>query len=1055
MTKESREEKIARMDWREVRRVLQESAPSAAARAADAVGGENISPEEQALRDYYGEAKFRALRDLSERAAEIKKELGNVVLLPGIMGSHLSVESGGDEDSVWFNFWRIVKGDMARLELKSDGKTNANGENVKATGLIGWYYALALETLQAEPFPYDWRLNACDSADKLADFVREKFAGETVHFVAHSMGGLVVRNFIRQHKELWNDVKGRLVMLGTPNMGSFAAIQGLMGRNETARKLAKIDFFHNAAQLSKIINTFLGLYQLSPSQAINPEIYEETLWKNFPEVLYKDYLLSVPKFHQDLLDARTLTVDANRMTYIAGVGFATPTGLKPISNGNFDFETTLDGDGTVSHKLGLLEGVTTYYVNEAHADLPNNELVLRAVKDILRNGKTEALTSEKPATAVAAARSVVARSAAVRVERDMEQAESIAREISEDREPESVIVFDAEKKALRSILDSNLDADQPTSFLAETTPKIKRSKLTVQIAQGDITNINVPAVAVGQYQDLPPGGAIGAIDEEIDYWLTLAFQNGMIGAQLGQLFLVPLDDKQLNAAVKTVIVAGMGQYNRFDRDDLRFLTMNVALAVVTLGYDRFATVLMGTSFDMISIDRAVRGILHGIGDALERYPNGRKNQFTLVLVENKAARKAQIEQSFEEIVEKQAIKNLLVTLEPAPKSAFVKTRKTKSRTRPFFVPTEEERKTTRLTITRERGVFRMSLLTSNAAIPLREIEAQDAIIDSTIEKLRAARNFTDQEKYGRLLHRLMIPEDFQSYIDTNRSLTLLLSNREAAAIPWEMVGYGDARGTSSFGIDLRVSRQFSMLAAAVAGVAPPVNKQIKALVVADPARESRLQLPGARAEGEQLKNYFTKLRKNLARAKIDFQFEARIGWQQCDIADILSLIYEEEFDIVHFAGHGIFEVTADEKSVKSGWVFGENVILSPREIFRLRHVPRLVFANACFSSKLSEENLNFNLATSETNRRLAGLAEAFFARGIENYVGAGWQVDDAYAVRFAETFYEHSLEGGKTMGESLAEARSVISAQAAEPVAVNSTWGAYQHYGDANTKLVR
>ena len=50
------------------------------------------------------------------------------------------------------------------------------------------------------------------------------------------------------------------------------------------------------------------------------------------------------------------------------------------------------------------------------------------------------------------------------------------------------------------------------------------------------------------------------------------------------------------------------------------------------------------------------------------------------------------------------------------------------------------------------------------------------------------------------------------------------------------------------------------------------------------------------------------------------------------------------------------------------------------------------------------------MAADEMNRRLAGMAEAFFERGIRNYIGAGWPVDDIPAVDFASIFYITRLE---------------------------------------------
>jgi pimeloyl-ACP methyl ester carboxylesterase len=1069
MSKQPNEDETAKMDWRNVRQVLQKPQTR----------GEQTSPQEKNLRDYFGDESFRELRELAEpvRAQATREQLGNVVLLPGIMGSHLSVvERGGDEDHVWVSLWRLVKGDMTRLKLSPDGKTNHNGEEVVANSLIGWYYARALETLQAEPFPYDWRVSVCDTADKLAVFVREKLgdgtfdASRPVHFVAHSMGGLVVRNFIRQHNDLWNEIKGRLVMLGTPNAGSFAAIQTLMGKNSLIKNLAAVLPFQSKADWYQIVNSFPGLYQLCPAKTDKPNIYDKLFWEEkFPHVLFDPYLESIPKFHQDLLDAGAMTIDKERMSYIAGVGYDTPTALKSLDSGDFDFDFTSDGDGTVSHLLGLLEGITTYYVKEAHGDLPNNKDVLRAVKEILQDGATTVLKTEKPL--VTRSRAIMSSSS---IEHDLEKIGTVIRQIQENKNPEQQNVFNAEKKILRALLGGDLDReDEPVSYLADETAEGEMKRLDVDLIHGYVETVNAPAVVVGQYKGLPPNGAIGAIDRVLDYWITYAHRNEMIGTDLGQLFVVPQNGKRLNKSVETVIIAGMGEFNQFSRDDLRYLIMNATLAVLTLGYNRFATVLVGTGSNNLSIERAVRSILSGVSDALDRQPYKGKKPFTLILVESRESRRASINEALEKIeitppdkdkkpsdknLKKQPIKGLEVEV----KRIKSHLKPPKAKERPAFAPSKDEKEVARITVERKPGLFCLSALTSNAAIPMREIPVQDFIVDSLIGKLRLARDFKKQQKYGRLLHAMLIPEDFQSFLDTNRSLVLIL-NRAAAAIPWEMMGYGGKRGTTNFGSDLNVTRQFSSLSARVPSVAPPRNKVFKALIIADPAKDKSLRLYGARREGEELREYFTSLREEL-KGSIDFQFEARIGYEQCDIVEILSLIFDEEFDLVHFAGHGVFaEVESADGSTRnknvSGWVFGrdktsgELEILSAKEIFRLRRVPRLVFSNACFSSQIGSHS-GGAVFTTDDNRESAGLAEAFFMRGIENYIGAGWQVNDNYAVEFAKTFYSQTLVSRKSLGDALGEARKIISSDVTETTLIDSTWGAYQHYGDSNETLV-
>ncbi len=177
-----------------------------------------------------------------------------------------------------------------------------------------------------------------------------------------------------------------------------------------------------------------------------------------------------------------------------------------------------------------------------------------------------------------------------------------------------------------------------------------------------------------------------------------------------------------------------------------------------------------------------------------------------------------------------------------------------------------------------------------------------------------------------------------------------------------------------------------------------------------------------------------------------------VSAEPCDPLKLALLIVNEHFDVIHYAGHGAY----DRKSGRAGWVFDQDCFLSAEEIFRVRQVPRLVFANACFSAVAN--------SCSEQRGHLVGLAQAFFALGIPNYIGAGWKVDDECARECARMFYTRILglrrptDGEEvigtsppaTIGESLLEARRVVFELKKE----SSSWGAYQHYGRTTDKLL-
>ena len=90
-----------------------------------------------------------------------------------------------------------------------------------------------------------------------------------------------------------------------------------------------------------------------------------------------------------------------------------------------------------------------------------------------------------------------------------------------------------------------------------------------------------------------------------------------------------------------------------------------------------------------------------------------------------------------------------------------------------------------------------------------------------------------------------------------------------------------------------------------------------------------------------------------------------VSAEPCDPFKLALLIVNEHFDVIHYAGHGGF----DRGTRRAGWVFDQDCFLSAQEIFRVRQVPRLVFANACFSSVTTSQN--------EQRGQLVGLAAGF------------------------------------------------------------------------------
>ena len=198
-----------------------------------------------------GPEAFGRARSAASRGGR-RGKLGRVLVLPGIMGSELdSVDAKGDADRIWLNYLRLIRGRIGDLELAADGSPALPGLHVRPAGVHRKTYLsmiLELDTRwDVRPFPFDWREDIDKSADRLAAEVRAFGGGGPVHLVAHSMGGLVSRRFLQRHPDIWRSMDdpsgqgrgGRLVMLGTPNRGSFAIPLTLTGNEKLVKLLAE------------------------------------------------------------------------------------------------------------------------------------------------------------------------------------------------------------------------------------------------------------------------------------------------------------------------------------------------------------------------------------------------------------------------------------------------------------------------------------------------------------------------------------------------------------------------------------------------------------------------------------------------------------------------------------------------------------------------------------------------------------------------------------------------------------------------------------------------
>src|SRR5262249_47367726 len=145
----------------------------------------------------------------------------------------------------------------------------------------------------------------------------------------------------------------RLVLIGTPNCGSFAAVLALRGVYPAVRKMAALDPNHTPEALAaRVFNTFPGLHHLLPAREIfsDFDLYDSGNWPD-------DGMGPRQALLQDIDLVRGLLAPPDeRFVSIVGVNQETVVGLRKAVSA-FDYLANHEGDGTVPLPSAVLPGV--------------------------------------------------------------------------------------------------------------------------------------------------------------------------------------------------------------------------------------------------------------------------------------------------------------------------------------------------------------------------------------------------------------------------------------------------------------------------------------------------------------------------------------------------------------------------------------------------------------------------------------------------------------------------------------------------------------------------
>lgn len=340
--------------------------------------------QQQELAAYFGKGEYLDLVRLARKAERVgvSDRHPHVVVVPGILGSQLGIARVRPlpNDVLWLDPIDIQVGRLRLLGLDA-------GAPIIPLGVVLYSHLKLRLRLRAAGFAvtlhdYDWRLGIEDSGAALAARLREQGAGR-VAIVAHSMGGLLSRTALSlpgtQHVE-------RVVLLGTPNQGSFAPVQALRGTYSVVRKIARLDGATTAERLTEeVFSSFPSLYQMIPPGPKGAAgLLDPAAWPHSGPALRLPLLERARRFRERLPPAD------ERFVAIAGVGQETVTAASRGRDG-FVYTVTRHGDGTVPAACACLDGAGTYFAKVAHSDLTRDAQVASAIVDILRKGATKRL----------------------------------------------------------------------------------------------------------------------------------------------------------------------------------------------------------------------------------------------------------------------------------------------------------------------------------------------------------------------------------------------------------------------------------------------------------------------------------------------------------------------------------------------------------------------------------------------------------------------------------------------------------------------------------------
>ena len=1013
--------------------------------------------EDPELRDYFGEKLYRELKEVgrASRSRGTRAAGRRVLILPGIMGSSLGQKRTG-WDAIWLNPEAIANGQLSQLTLGS------TASDVRVIDVLPLYYTPLRMRLRwwyghnADFFPYDWRLSL-DVLGKKLDQALQADSAKTISLVAHSMGGLVCRAAVA------NDGPGirkvdRIIMLGTPNHGSFEPVQVLCLQHQFVKEVSSWARGDQSLEVltKTVFSTFPSLYQMlpAPSPDTKPDFFKPTSWPASVSWVMKDLLKQAAEVRN-----KSLPSFDPRYRLIAGVNQTTVTGVQSAAtSGEFVYLTTKEGDGTVPVALAKLDHVPTWFVEESHGGLPRNAEATQGVTEILNStaGMSDSLKTtwqrspgDTPQRVLPVRATVVKRDASRLTTYDRRHLLEELYGVTPDRAAPAVGLPAPE---VASLAAGSADPHFSGIFVGR-----RRRRLEIAVALGSLADVSARSYVLGLFDEVVPTGAASALDARLQGMITDFVERKMLDQSLGKVSFLPTYGSALPTDLITFV--GLGAFGEFNAERQRLCGAAVIRALTRLRVHEFATVLLGDSVQLKetatatneatatnqTLPNLVAGFLNGLKEGDPEFQFQRVIFCELDPIRFQQLKRQLLDLTTSALFDEVDVGFTEVKLpQPQPgEAARGATVASSKRPAPNYLHVRQQVLDELKPFDDQTFVLEAALLTGigRAAVPTSRKEFSRRALDSILQELDTKPGLLDATKFKDFadrFSRLVLDETFlkewkalADRKDDGRVASDLrvAHNALASKIPWEALLLGGGFPAIGQGLSRNFIRE---------GVSPKWSEErrmgptLDVLLVVNPT----VDLPGAEREGELVQ-------KSLGRmASLNLTIR-----QHGDATHerLLKDFRSGDFDVVHFAGHAGFD-PADPSHY--GLLCADGKFLTGGDLSNVTTLPTLIFLNACQSGRVRAAGppLRKQALKKKLLPERISVAEAFLCNGVPLFLGTYWPVDDQAAERFAETFYTHLIRGD-SIGSAVLQGRQAI------PKASSIDWADYMLYGNPDFVL--